>query len=206
VEGLGGEVGRLAEHVRAAGLRQQAFDAALREQEFLEELERVESEAIAGSPPDGEGLHDAVYGGLDPAGGPARTGAFDALFERHAARVPESRRASFMAGREHWREAGSRRLAAVQLARRREHERGALARIQARLLAGLRAAGPDGGADFEAARLQGLETIASMSDGEPARAALADAWESDVALAGLEARLRHDPAFAAKARALLGQD
>src|SRR5687768_5888155 len=69
VDDLGAAIARLAGYAQDTRGRQEAFDAALREQEFLEELERVESEAIDASAADSEGLHDYIYGGLDPSGG-----------------------------------------------------------------------------------------------------------------------------------------
>ena len=92
VAGLGEEIAGLAAHLEDRKRRRETFDAAQREQEFLDELERVEVEAAGRAPPDGEGLHDAVYAA---AGG--RGSRFDEVFERHAARVPESRRADFEA-------------------------------------------------------------------------------------------------------------
>ena len=61
VAGLGEEIAGLAAHLEDRRRRRETFDAAQREQEFLDELERVEVEAAGRAPPDGEGLHDAVY-------------------------------------------------------------------------------------------------------------------------------------------------
>ena len=51
VEGLGAEIAGLAAHVEAAGRRREAFDAALREQEFLEELDATAEPPRRPAPP-----------------------------------------------------------------------------------------------------------------------------------------------------------
>jgi hypothetical protein len=203
VEDLGAGIARLAERVHENRKRHEAFDAALREQEFLDELKRVEGEAIAASLPDGGGLHDSIYAGLGPSGG--KRSRFDELFEQHAALVPESQRQAFVSGKEYYRRTGSMRLAEVQFLRRREYEQGALVRVQKGLIASLRTAGPRDGAAFRAARQKGLDVIASMSVDEPARAALAGAWDQNITLAQFESRLRQEPGFAATARGMLDQ-
>lgn len=66
------------------------FDANIVDSEFRATLPGVEDEAIRNAPADASGLHDGVYGQIDPSGKVAKPGSFDTLFDRFLERMPES--------------------------------------------------------------------------------------------------------------------
>lgn len=143
--GYAGDVGELTAHYQQRMAQQEAFDTDFIRRHFDGQLAKAEDEAAAKAPADGRGLHDAIYGELDPyTGQVAKPGLFDALFQDILRQVPEGQRADFIRQGSATREARSLRLAARQIQLRDAYEQ---ARLDTVLNDNAAAIGKGGGAD-----------------------------------------------------------
>jgi hypothetical protein len=97
MQGLGDELSALAEHYQRMKDQQDAFDAEIARRRFNAQIAQAEDEATANAPADGSGLHDNMYGQVDPySGRVVKTGLFDQLFDAFLPSMPTSQRASFI--------------------------------------------------------------------------------------------------------------
>ncbi|UCI15827.1 MULTISPECIES: hypothetical protein [unclassified Mesorhizobium] len=183
MQDLGDELSAVAERYRQMKERQEAFDAELARRRFAERIAQAEDEVAANAPADGSGLHDAMYGEVDPRSGQVvKPGLFDTLFDEALPEIPESQRAAFARQKEPMRAAGSPRMAQRQQEQRDEYELAEWAKVQDASLSAIAQSDPDDGANFEAIQQSGLDLIANM--GNPiARQAAEVAWRSNTAQA-----------------------
>lgn len=193
VQGLGDEWQELAEHYRQTKERQEAFDAELARRGFDRQIAQAEDEVTAKAPADGSGLHDAMYGQLDPrTGRVVKTGLFDTLFDNALPKMPDSQRAGFARQKEALRAAGSLRMAQRQIERRDEYERAEWAKVDNISTSAIAKSDPNDTASFEAIRQSGFDLIAKI--GNPlARQAAEAAWRTNTAKARMEALIAKDP-------------
>ncbi|TPM38124.1 hypothetical protein [Mesorhizobium sp. B2-3-4] len=78
---------------------------------------------MANAAADGAGLHDAMYGQVDPRTGQVvKTGLFDTLFDDFVKQAPAELRPGLASRKPALREAGSIRMALQQNQRRRDYE------------------------------------------------------------------------------------
>ncbi|MBZ9979186.1 hypothetical protein [Mesorhizobium sp. BR-1-1-10] len=184
----------LAEHYRQMTERQEAFDAELARRRFNGQIALAEDEATANAPPDGAGLHEAMYGAVDPRNERAvKSGLFDTLFDAAVPGMPESQRANFARQKEAMRAVGARRMAQRQLQRRDDYE---LAEVETALKADAIAIGnadPDDHASFEAARQQGLDLIDKMGVDPDIKQQMVKDWFGTAAKTRFEALIAKDP-------------
>ncbi|WP_179293622.1 MULTISPECIES: hypothetical protein [unclassified Mesorhizobium] len=95
MQGLGDHLSAVAERYQQMKEQQEAFDAELARRRFDGEIAQAEDEATANAPADGSGLHEAMYGQVDPHNGRVmKTGLFDRLFAAALPNMPESQRAA----------------------------------------------------------------------------------------------------------------
>ncbi|OBQ66946.1 hypothetical protein [Mesorhizobium loti] len=107
----------------------------------------------ANAPADGAGLHDAMYGQVDPYNGRVvKTGLFDKLFAAALPNMPESQRAAFVGQKETMRRTGALRMAARQLQRRKDYEQAEVDTVLKTSAIAIGNANPDDHVTFEAAR------------------------------------------------------
>ncbi len=205
MQGLGDELQQAAALVQQKQAQKDQFDGKIREAEFDADLSSLEDEAVRGAPADGNGLHDSVYGQIDPVTQRAvKPGSFDGLFDIYRDRMPESQRADFEARREFYRKQGSQRLATVQYDAEQKYYDVEIARQQNRTLNSIAATNPQDAKAIEKLKQDGLDFI--NSSGKPALykdAARAD-WLAKSEEAQFQGRLTRDPSFAATAQAALG--
>ncbi|WP_137935468.1 hypothetical protein [Mesorhizobium comanense] len=149
---------------------------------------------MANAAADGAGLHDAIYGQLDPRTGQVvKTGLFDTLFDDFVKQAPAELRPGLASRKPALREAGSIRMALQQNQRRRDYEQ---AEVDTALKTGAIAIGnadPDDHLAFEAARQEGLDLIDKMGVDPGIRQQMAKEWYGAAAKARLEALIARDP-------------
>lgn len=197
MQGFGDELSAVAERFRQQKQQQDAFDAEVIGRELNGQIAQAEKEAIQNAPADGRGLHDAMYGQVDPRDGVVKPGLFDKIFDSTVPKMPESERASFIRQKEALRLAGSARMAAQQHARRQDYEQAEWSKAQAAELNAIAQSNPDDTATFEAIRRSGFDFIAKM--GSPvARQAAETGWRSNTAKALAQAMIAKDPGRAAE--------
>ncbi|TIT46082.1 MAG: hypothetical protein E5W75_21960, partial [Mesorhizobium sp.] len=160
MQGFGDELSALAEHYRQMTERQEAFDAELARRKFNGQIAKEEDEATANAPADGAGLHDAMYGQVDPRNGRVvKTGLFDKLFAAALPGIPESQRANFARQKEVLRGAGSLRMAQRQLQRRDDYELAEWTKVDTMSTSAIANGDPSDTATFEAIRQSGSDLI-----------------------------------------------
>ncbi|WP_181169108.1 hypothetical protein [Mesorhizobium sp. B2-4-14] len=198
MQGFGDGLSALAEHHRQMTERQEAFDAELARRRFNGQIAQAEDEVTANAPADGAGLHDAMYGQVDPRNGRVvKTGLFDTLFDAVLPNIPKSQRANFANQKEALREAGSGRMAQRQLQRRDDYELAEWAKVDAMSTSAIAKSDPNDTANFEAIRQSGSDLIAKI--GNPlARQAAEAAWRTNTAKALIQAIIAQDPKQAAE--------
>ncbi len=202
MQGFGDELSAVAERFRQQKQQQDAFDAEVIGRELNGQIAQAEKEAIQNAPADGRGLHDAMYGQVDPRNGVVKPGLFDKIFDSTVPKMPESERANFIRQKEALRLAGSARMAEQQYARRQDYEQAEWSKAQAAELNAIAQSNPDDTATFEAIRQSGFDFIAKM--GNPvARQAAETAWRSNTAKALAQAMIAKDPGRAVE---LLGAE
>ena len=194
MQGFGDELSAVAEHYRQMKERQEAFDADLARRRFNGRIAQAEDEVVANAPADGAGLHDTMYGRVDPRNGRVvKPGLFDTLFDDALPNLPESQRAGFARQKEVLRAAGSARMAAKQQARRDDYELAEWTKVQDASLVAIAQSDPADTSTFEAIRQSGLDLIGKM--GNPvARQAAEAAWRSNTANAHDQAMIARDKA------------
>ncbi|WP_181175823.1 HNH endonuclease signature motif containing protein [Mesorhizobium sp. B2-3-4] len=198
MQGFGDELSALAEHYRQMTERQEAFDAELARRKFNGQIAQAEDEATANAPADGAGLHDAMYGLVDPrTGRVVKTGLFDKLFDKFLPTMPESQRANFARQKEPMRAIGSPRMALRQKTRRDDYELAEWTKVDTMSTSAIANSDPNDTANFEAIRQSGSNLIAKI--GNPLiRQAAEVAWRTNTAKALVQAMIAKDPKRAAE--------
>ncbi|WP_246681212.1 hypothetical protein [Mesorhizobium sp. B2-6-1] len=198
MQDLGDELSAVAERYRQMKERQEAFDAELARRRFAERIAQAEDEVAANAPADGSGLHDAMYGEVDPRSGQVvKPGLFDTLFDEALPDIPESQRADFARQKEPMRAAGSPRMAQRQQAQRDEYELAEWAKVDTMSTSSIAKGDPNDIGAFEAIRQNGSDLIAKI--GNPViRQAAEVAWRSNTAKALVQAMIAQDPKRAAE--------
>lgn len=193
MHGFGDELSAVAERFRQQNEQQDAFDAEVIGRELNGQIAQAEKEAIQKAPADGRGLHDAMYGQVDPrTNSVVKPGLFDKIFDSTVPKVPESERANFIRQKEALRLAGSARMAAQQHARRQDYEQTEWSKAQEGYTSIIAQSDPDDTAAFEAIRQSGFDFIAKM--GNPvARQAAKIGWRNNTAKALAQAMIAKEP-------------
>ncbi|MER9373787.1 hypothetical protein [Mesorhizobium sp. M0491] len=193
MQGLGDEFSAIAERYQQMKDQQEAFDAELARRRFTGRIAQAEDEVAANVPADGRGLHEAMYGQVDPRNGRVvKTGLFDTMFDAALPDMPESQRAAFARQKEEMRRVGALRMAKRQLQRRQDYE---LAQVDTALKTSAIAIGdanPDD-TSFEAARQEGLDLIDKMGLDPGIRQQRVKNWFSTAAKTRFEALIAKDP-------------
>ncbi|RUU54343.1 hypothetical protein [Mesorhizobium sp. M2C.T.Ca.TU.002.02.1.1] len=154
----------VAAHYERRMARQQAFDTEIAARRLDGEIASAEADVAANAPADGEGLHHAMYGEVDPHSGRiVLKGRFDTLFDNFLKQAPPELRAGLASRKPALREAGSVRMAMQQNQRRAQYEQDQLAAAQAEELDTIAKSDPDDHVAFDAARHAGLDLIAKMN-------------------------------------------
>ncbi len=198
MQGFGDHLSALAERYQQMKDQQEAFDAELARRGFDSQIAQAEDEVTANAPADGAGLHDAMYGQVDPrTGRVVKPGLFDTLFGNALPNLPESQRANFARQKEALRAAGSLRMAQRQKTRRDDYELAEWTKVDTISTSAIAKSDPNDTATFEAIRQSGLDLIAKI--GNPvARQAAEAAWRTNTAKARMEALIAQDPRRAAE--------
>ncbi|MER8955023.1 hypothetical protein NKH98_20200 [Mesorhizobium sp. M0833] len=198
MQGFGDELSAVAERYQQQKQQEEAFDADLARRRFNGQIGQAEDEVVANAPADGSGLHDTMYGQVDPrTGRMIKTGLFDTLFADALPKMPESQRANFARQKEALREAGSLRMAARQLQRRDEYEQAEWTKVDNISTSAIAQSNPKDTENFDAIRQNGFDLIAKI--GNPlARQAAAVAWRGNTAKALVQAMIAQDPKRAAE--------
>ncbi|MER9406178.1 hypothetical protein NKI36_19300 [Mesorhizobium caraganae] len=198
MQGLGDELSAVAERYQRMKEQQEAFDAELARRRFNDQVAQAEDEAAAKAPADGSGLHDVMYGQVDPrTGRVVKTGLFDMLFDNALPNMPESQRANFARQKETMRAAGSLRMAQRQLQRRDDYEMAEWTKVDNISTSAIAKSDPNDTATFEAIRQRGFDLIAKI--GNPlARQVAEAAWRTNTAKALVQAMIAQDPKRAAE--------
>ncbi|CCV07984.1 hypothetical protein MESS2_670002 [Mesorhizobium metallidurans STM 2683] len=96
MQNFGDELSAVAERYRQQKEQQEAFDAEIVRRRLNEQVAQAEDEAVQNAPADGRGLHDSMYGQVDPrTGRVVKPGLFDELFDSTLPKVSEGQRANF---------------------------------------------------------------------------------------------------------------
>ncbi|WP_292157701.1 hypothetical protein [Mesorhizobium sp.] len=193
MQGFGDELTAVAERYRRQKEQQEAFDAEIVRRQFDGQIAQTENDAVQNAPADGSGLHDAMYGQVDPRTGQViKSGLFDKLFDSTLPKIPESQRANFIRQKEVLRATGSARMAAQQQARRDEYEQVEWTKVENIYTGSIAQSDPNDTGTFEAIRQSGLDLIGKI--GNPlARQAAETAWRSNTAKALVQAMIAQDP-------------
>ncbi|WP_181164900.1 hypothetical protein [Mesorhizobium sp. B2-9-1] len=188
-----------AERYEQRKAQQQAFDTEIAARRLNGELAQAEAETVANSPADGAGLHEAMYGQVDPyTGQVVRTGQFDTLFGNFLKQVPPELRPGLASRKEALRETGAIRLALQQNQQRKQYEQNQLAEVHSAELDNIARSDPNDTAAFDASRQAGLDLIAKM-DLDPQIRLQAEAdWRASTAKARMQALIAQDPRRAAE--------
>ncbi|MDX8468906.1 hypothetical protein RFM26_24665 [Mesorhizobium sp. VK23B] len=202
---VGGALQQLGDHWQAVAERyeqrmvqQRAFDTEIAARRLNGEIARAEADAVANAPADGAGLHDAMYGQVDPfTGKVVKTGLFDTLFGNFLKQAPPELRPGLAARKEALRAAGSLRMAQQQLQRRDDYEWTEWRQVENAYTSSIAQSDPKDTANYEAIRQSGLDLIAKI--GSPlARHVAETAWKSNAAKALVQALIAQDPKRAAE--------
>lgn len=198
MQGFGDELSAVAERYRQMKERQDAFDAEIARRRFNGRIAQAEDEVTANAPADGAGLHDAMYGQVDPrTGRVVKPGLFDTLFDDALPTMPESQRAAFASQKEAMRAPGSLRMAARQQGRRDDYELAELTEVDNISTSAIAKSNPNDIGSFEAIRQSGFDLIAKI--GNPLIRQAAEAtWRGNTAKALVHAMIAQDPKRAAE--------
>ncbi|TPI47420.1 hypothetical protein FJW05_10575 [Mesorhizobium sp. B2-9-1] len=184
----------VAAHYERRMAQQQAFDTEIAARRLHGEIASAEADTVANAPADGEGLHHAMYGEVDPhTGRVVLKGRFDTLFDNFLKQAPAELRAGLASRKPALREAGSVRMAMQQLQRRAQYEQDQLAAAQAEELDTIAKSDPDDHAAFDASRHAGLDLIAKMNLDPESRLQAEAAWRESTARTRVEALIARDP-------------
>lgn len=194
MQGFGDELSAVAERYRRMREQQEAFDAELARRRFNSQIAQAEDEVAANAPADGSGLHEAMYGQVDPRTGQAvKPGLFDRLFGDALPNMPESQRANFARQKEAMRRVGGLRMARRQFQRRQDYEQAQVDTVLQTNAIAIGKANPDDIVTFEAARQDGLDLIDKMGLDPGIRQQKVKDWFSTAAKARFEALIAKDP-------------
>lgn len=194
VQQLGEEWQAIAERYEQRMAQQRAFDTEIAARRLNGEIAQAEADAVANAPADGAGLHDAMYGQVDPRNGRVlQTGQFDTLFANFLKQVPPELRPGLSSRKEALREAGAWRMAAQQLQRRKQYEQDKVSEAQTAELNNIMQSDPNDRAAFDAARQRGLDLIASMDLDPQSKAQAETAWRDSSAKTRIEALIANNP-------------
>ncbi|WP_164768142.1 hypothetical protein, partial [Mesorhizobium sp. M7A.F.Ca.US.007.01.1.1] len=196
--GLGDQFSAIAARYQQMKDQQEAFDAELARRRFNGRIAQAEDEVTANAPPDGSGMHEAMYGQVDPRTSQVvETGLFDTLFDAALPNMPESQRAGFARQKEAMRAVGSLRMAQRQLQRRDEYELAEWTKVDTMSTGSIARGNPNDTDRFEAIRQSGFDLIARI--GNPIFRQTAEAaWRSNTAKALVQAMIAQDPKRAAE--------
>ena len=196
----------VAEHYERRMAQQQGFDTEIAARRLDGEIATAEADSAANAPANGEGLHHAMYGEVDPHSGRVVVkGRFDALFDDFLKQTPPELRAGLASRKPALRAAGSTRMAMRQLERRNQYEQDHLAAAQAEELDSIAKSDPDDHAAFDAARQAGLDLIGKMNLDAERRQNAEAAWRNRAATARVEALIARDPNRALEVLGAIGQ-
>ncbi|MEZ2329965.1 hypothetical protein AB6802_09590 [Mesorhizobium sp. RCC_202] len=188
-----------AERYEQRKAQQQAFDTEIAARRLNGEIAKAEADAVANAPADGAGLHDAMYGQVDPRTGQVvRTGWFDTLFGNFLNQVPDDLRPGLAARKEALRAVGGRRMAGQQLQRRKQYEQDQVSEVQTAELNNIAQSDPNDQAAFDASRQTGLDLLAKMDLDPGIRLQAEAAWRAGTAKARMQALIAQDPRRAAE--------
>ncbi|QKC96059.1 cell wall hydrolase [Mesorhizobium sp. NZP2298] len=194
MQGLGDHLAAVAERYQQMKDQQDAFDAEIARRRFNGQIAQAEDEVTANAPADGAGLHEAMYGQVNPYDGRvAKTGLFDKLFAAALPGMPESQRAAFASQKEAMRRTGSLRMAARQIQRRKDYEKDQLSRVHAAELNNIVRSDPNDYAAFDAARRRGLDLITKMGLDPQSKAQAEAAWFDRSAKTRFETLIARNP-------------
>ncbi|WP_292681377.1 hypothetical protein [Mesorhizobium sp.] len=198
MQGLGDQFSAIAARYQQMKDQQEAFDAELARRRFNGRIAQAEDEVAANAPADGNGLHEAMYGQVDPYNGRVvKTGLFDRLFDDALPGMPESQRAGFVGQKEAMRAVGARRMAQRQLQRRDEYELAEWTKVDNISTGSIAQGDPNDAETFEAIRKSGFDLIAKI--GNPILRQTAEAtWRGNTAKALVQAMIAKDPKRAAE--------
>ncbi|MDX8514950.1 HNH endonuclease signature motif containing protein [Mesorhizobium captivum] len=196
---LGSEWQAAAERYEQRRAQQQAFDTEIAARRLNGELAQAEADAVANAPADGAGLHDAMYGQVNPhTGQVVKTGFFDTLFGNFLKQVPPDLRPGLASRKEALREAGSVRMAVQQNQRRKQYEQDQVSEAQTAELRNIAQSDPNDTAAFDASRRAGLDLLAKMDLDPQIRQQAEAAWRASTTRARLQALIALDPRRAAE--------
>ncbi|WP_292681401.1 hypothetical protein [Mesorhizobium sp.] len=194
MQGLGDQFSAVAERYQQMKDQQEAFDAELERRRFNGRIAQAEDEVAANVPPDGAGLHEAMYGQVDPRSGQVvKSGLFDTLFDDALPGMPESQRANFAGQKEAMRVVGARRMAQRQLQQRKDYEQVETTTVLQAITTAIGKADPDDTVSFETARQDGLDLISKRGLDPQIRQQVVKDWVSTAAKARFEALIARDP-------------
>ncbi|MDX8468896.1 hypothetical protein RFM26_24615 [Mesorhizobium sp. VK23B] len=181
----------VADHYERRLAQQQAFDTEIAARRLNGEIASAEADTVANAPVDGEGLHHAMYGEVEPfTGRVVQKGRFDTLFDDFLKQAPPELRPGLAS-----RKAA---LAMQQLQRRNQYEQDQLSAVQAEELENIAKSDPDDTAAFDGSRQAGLDLIAKMNLDPQIRLQTEAAWGAGTAKARMEALIARDPRRAAE--------
>ncbi|WP_181176335.1 hypothetical protein [Mesorhizobium sp. B2-3-5] len=189
----------VAQHYERRQAQQQAFDTEIAARRLNGEIARTEAEAVANAPSDGAGLHDAVYGQVNPhTGQVVKTGQFDTLFDSFVKQTPPEVGAGLAGRKEALRDAGSTRMAMQQLQRRKQYEQDQWFKVEVAELNTIAQSDPNDTVAFDATRQTGLDLLAKMNLDPQIRLQAEAAWRASTAKARMQALIVQDPRRAAE--------
>lgn len=193
MQGLGDQFSAIAARYQQMKDQQEAFDAELARRRFNGRIAQAEDEVTANAPPDGAGLHEAMYGQVDPYNGRVvKIGLFDRLFDDALPGMPESQRANFARQKEAMRAVGARRMAQRQKTQRDGYELAEWTKVDTMSTGSIAQGDPNDTETFEAIRKSGFDLIAKI--GNPILRQTAEAtWRGNTAKALVQAMIAHDP-------------
>ncbi|ESZ22431.1 hypothetical protein [Mesorhizobium sp. L2C084A000] len=194
MQGLGDQFSAVAERYQQMKDQQEAFDAELERRRFNGRIAQAEDEVAATAPADGAGLHETMYGLVDPRNGRVvKTGLFDTLFDDALPGIPESQRAGFARQKETMRAVGARRMAQRQLQQRQDYEQAQVDTALKTSAIAIGNANPDDHVTFEAARQEGLDLIDKMGLDPGIKQQRVKDWFGTAAKTRFEALIAKDP-------------
>ncbi|MCV3209261.1 HNH endonuclease [Mesorhizobium sp. YC-39] len=189
----------VAERYEQRMAQRQAFDTEIVARRLNDELAKAETDAVANTPADGAGLHDTMYGQVDPRTGRVlQPGQFDTLFDTFLKQAPAELRPGLARRKEALRAAGSERMALQQYLRRKQYEQDQLSEVQAEGLSAIAKSDPNDTAAFDATRQTGLDLLAKMDLDPQIRLQAEAAWRASTAKTRMEALIAQDPRRAAE--------
>ncbi|MER9880634.1 glucosaminidase domain-containing protein [Mesorhizobium sp. M0118] len=194
MQDLGGELSAVAERFQQRKEQQEAFDTEIARRRMMDQIVQAEADVAANAAPDGAGLHDAMYGQVDPRNGRVvKPGLFDTLFDDALPKIPESQRADFARQKKTLRETGSLRMAARQLQRRKDYEQNQWSEVQRVELDAIAQSNPNDAVAFEAARRRGLDILDRMGLEPQGKLQAEAAWRESTAKTRIEAVIAANP-------------